>query len=436
VSAVSDSLHRLDEIVGDANLLTATEAVSRYTVDGQQPLAVACPGSPEEVAALLRTAAEARLSVLLRGGGQHLYLGAPSEPIGLVVSLARLDRIVEYQAGDLTVTAQAGVSLGSLQRRLGEHEQVLPLDPPGPATATLGGIAASNLAGPMRMRYGSPRDLVLGLRVALTDGEVIRTGAKTVKNVAGYDLSKLFIGSMGTVGAIVELTLRLIPRPEERGMLMAVLSPERARQAVTEVIGSRLEISACNVITHPAATRIAGHLPITVAGDAHLVAVGLSGPHEAIARQDREMRALLGDACVGLTGKEADSMWEQLRGLAYPREREATLLRISVPIAAVPDVLELISSQPGWCAAAHAGDGIVYAWPAEEADLLTVKKVLDLLRGTASGMGGFAILESGSVALKRQFPVWGDQVANGDLMAALKAAYDPTGVLGCGRFVC
>lgn len=183
-SPLTSHLSCLNNIVGEPHFLTATQEVGKYALDGQMPFAVAFPGSPQEVAALLREAAQSRLSVLLRGGGRHLYLGAAPGPIGLVLSLARLNQIVAYDANDLTITVQAGMTLGELRRTVAPHSQLLPLDPPGPDDATIGGIVAANLAGPLRMRYGAPRDLVLGLKVALSDGEIIKTGGRTVKNVA------------------------------------------------------------------------------------------------------------------------------------------------------------------------------------------------------------------------------------------------------------
>ena len=152
MGALAEKLRALEAIVGDEHLLTATEGVGEYRLEEQQPLGVVSPGTPEEVAAVLRAAAEGGFSVLLRGAGRHLHLGAPPEAVGLVVSLARLGQIVEYDAENLTITAQAGVTLEALQRAAGERGQVLPLDPPGGDGATLGGVVAANLAGTLRTR--------------------------------------------------------------------------------------------------------------------------------------------------------------------------------------------------------------------------------------------------------------------------------------------
>lgn len=273
------------------------------------------------------------------------------------------------------------------------------------------------------MTYCSPRDLVLGLRVALTSGEVIKTGGRTVKNVAGYDLTKLFLGSFGTVGAVVEVTLRLVPAPEERALFAAAVSPARAGETTAALLAAQLEIATCDVLSHRFARGIG--LPIMPQPDQLLVLLGVMGAREAVARQDRQLRATFPE---GVTHLEGEEVWAQVRDATYPAG-EGCLLRLNVPMAKVMDMVEMVASRPDWAAAVRAGDGIIYALgPAERETLLT-------FRAAAERAGGHAVLESGPVELKRAFPVWGQTVPNADLMRALKQRFDPAGVLGCGRFV-
>jgi glycolate oxidase FAD binding subunit len=424
-------LYRLAAIVGEEHFITATAGVSEYAVDGQMPLAAALPGSEQEVVALLAAAQESKLSVLLRGSGCHLYLGAPPGPIGLVLSLSRLNRVIAYDADDLTITVQAGMTLGAIGALVAEHGQVLPLDPPRAEAATIGGVTALNLTGPLRMSYGSPRDLVLGLRVALSRGEVIKTGGKTVKNVAGYDLSKLFVGSLGTVGAMLEITLRLTPRWEERTVMAAAAPPGRAREVVARVLASGLEVAACDLLNEPAARGLGLPLPLTLRPEACVVFLGLMGAPEAVARQQREIEALFPGEAARLDGEE---VWQRLRDLPYPPRRDACSLRLHVPISQATAMVELVSAQLGWSAVARAGDGIVHAL-APAGDVGAVSEVLSRLRTAAEEMGGFAVLAAAPPDLKRSFPVWGRPSENADLMRLLKQSFDPAGILGCGRFV-
>jgi glycolate oxidase FAD binding subunit len=436
VSTLTETLRRLEEIVGEAHLLTATESVAGYALDGQNPLAVAFPASSEQVAALLQAAGEAGLSVLLRGAGHHLHIGSPPSPIGLVVCLGRLARVVEYDPDDLTISAEAGISLQELQQTVGQRGQMLPLDPAGPRTATLGGIVAAGLSGPMRMRYGAPRDLVLGLRAALSSGEIIHAGGRTVKNVAGYDLTKLFVGSFGSVGAITEVTLRLTPAPEATALLAAAVPAAKASDVTAVIAASPLEIAACELLNSCAAARLERRLLPSTLADSCLICLGLAGPREAVAHQLQSLGAMIGPPCSRIEGDQEAKLWERLRALAYPSGNRAVLLRIGVPISAVSQMMALISARPGWSAVAHAAVGVLYASIEEQSDLQSTKQALDMLRRAAGGLGGFSVLESGPVDLKREFGVWGDQVQNRDVMQALKLAYDPREVLGCGRFVC
>src|SRR5512134_2596097 len=193
---------RLSDIVGEPHVLTGV-GCSPYVVDRRTPVAVVSPAGQEEVAAVLRVAGEEGLAVTPWGGGTKMGIGAPPARSGLVLSLRRLDRLVEHEPGDLTATLQAGMTLGALQEALGRHGQWLSLDPAEPDRATLGGILAANASGPRRHLYGTARDLLIGVTVVLASGVIVRGGGKVVKNVAGYDLPKLLIGSFGTLGVIV-----------------------------------------------------------------------------------------------------------------------------------------------------------------------------------------------------------------------------------------
>ncbi len=192
-----------------------------YAVDGLSPALVAMPSTQQDVASVLAAADAAGAGVLPRGGGTQTGLGMPPRRYDLALDLRRLDRVVEYEPADLTMTVEAGLRLSELQRLLGEHGQWLPLDPPLPDEATIGGVLATNASGPSRLRYGSPRDLVIGMTVALASGELVKSGGRVVKNVAGYDLSKLHIGALGTLGVIVQAAFKTAPLPP-RDTIVAV----------------------------------------------------------------------------------------------------------------------------------------------------------------------------------------------------------------------
>ena len=225
----------------------AREAAEGDAIDGARPRFVVEPGSVEEVSALLRLAHRAGLAVAPRGGGTKLGWGATPRRLDLILSTARLNRVLEHAAGDLVVRAEAGVTLETLQATVGAAGQRLALNPPE-VGATLGGIVAANPSGPLRLRYGTVRDLLIGVTVVLADGTVAKAGGKVVKNVAGYDLCKLFTGSLGTLGVVVETIWRLYPLPAaRRTVAVALASPEAAGAAVQDLLhapGSPLVLDA------------------------------------------------------------------------------------------------------------------------------------------------------------------------------------------------
>ncbi len=197
----------LQNIVGAENV---REATAEDAVEGVEPSLVIEPGTIEETSEVMKLAGREGLAVSPRGGGTKMKLGNPPRQVDLILSTLRMDQIIEHVPGDQIVRAQAGVKLEDLQENLAESDQLLGIDPPEEG-ATVGGLVAANASGPRRLRYGTVRDLIIGIKVVLADGTVAKAGGKVVKNVAGYDLSKLFTGSLGTLGVIAEANFRLHP---------------------------------------------------------------------------------------------------------------------------------------------------------------------------------------------------------------------------------
>ena len=212
-----------------------------------EPTLVAAPGSTEEAAAIMRVAAEHELAVVARGGGSRLSWGTPPSRCDLVIDMSRMAEVTEHAAGDLVARLQAGARMGDVAAVLARAGQEIALDVP--AGATVGGVVASGLAGPRRLRYGTPRDLLIGITIVRADGTVAKSGGKVVKNVAGYDLGKLFAGSAGTLGLITEATFRLHPLPAARAYVTAeyvavsVACDAVAAAANSPLVSSAVELS-------------------------------------------------------------------------------------------------------------------------------------------------------------------------------------------------
>jgi glycolate oxidase FAD binding subunit len=197
-------------------VVTDPAACALLAVDGKVPNYVLYPDSAEKVAAVLRCAAENDLAVIPCRNGTKLATGSPPRRYDVALSLKEMTRVWHFEAADLTIGLEPGMKFGDFQEFIGRHGLWLPLDPRGGARASIGGIIAANAAGLLRQGFGGPRDMVLGLKIALTDGKIVKTGGRVVKNVAGYDLGKLMVGSYGSLGVIVEANLKLYPKPPER----------------------------------------------------------------------------------------------------------------------------------------------------------------------------------------------------------------------------
>jgi len=413
-------------------------------VDGLLPRYVSTPASVEELGATLRHANEHGLVVIPRGGGTKMGLGFPPSAADVLLQTTRLNRVVDYEPADLTLTVEAGATLAEVQRLLRPEGQFLALDPPCPERATLGGVIASNASGPLRLAYGSARDLVIGTRVVNADGVATRAGGRVVKNVAGYDLNKLYIGSLGTVGVVVELSFKLWPLPPAQATLLAAFDAQALRAALTALLRTPLAPLSLEALSQPAALACASHDP---GPDRWLLALRFGGGERALARQVGDAERLFADAGaahVTREGDEASALWDRLADYAAAAPDEV-VLRVAVPPAQTVPALETLARlarAAGISAGlqARAGSGVSYAklsppdgWSA--AALAAVAELVRQARAWAVGQGGSAVLEAAPPALKAEVDVWGDVGPSLRVMRALKQQLDPCGTLNRGRFV-
>jgi glycolate oxidase FAD binding subunit len=427
-------LDKLRATVGAGGVLTGVD-LSPFVVEGRTPDAAVFPGTVDEVAAVVQQAAAAGASIIPWGGGTAIAVGEPPPRPGVVLGLRRLDRLVEHEPGDLTATAQAGLTLGGLQTALRGRGQWLSLDPPDAEGATVGGLVAANASGPRRHLYGTVRDLLIGLTVVTADGAVVRGGGKVVKNVAGYDLPKLFIGSYGTLGVVVEATFKLRPLPEDERFVSARFDRLKdAGAAVRALLASDLIPNAVELLDGASAAAMG------LEGAATLV-VGFDGLAEQVQWQASELARLLGP----LGGRNVAGLpppaWGRLPALARAAfASPATVVMFSVLPTLVVDTMEQASAaarQRGLASAwtAHAGVGAVTGALEADREAAAVATVLAEWRAIARAGGGYATLAWAPLAVKSQVPVWDDAGPAGRIMQRIKAKLDPHNVLNPGRFV-
>ncbi len=433
-----------------ASLLQYTPAIQivsdpdellNYAVDGVLPRLTVIPERVEQVAQIVALANQQGLTLLTRGGGSRINLGGISPPFDILIETIKLNRLLEHEVPDLTCHVEAGITLASFQAQLGAKGQWLALDPPDAQQTTIGGILASNASGPKRLRYGTARDLVIGLHVVQASGEVARSGGSVVKNVAGYDLNKLYIGSLGTLGVIVEANFKLQPLPaNERTLMLTFSKAIDTMQTVIAILGSLLTPSAIELIDSGAANDITDFFGLNLPTNGYTLAINFEGSSVAVDRQLDETRqlarqngALLGD---DLAGKAQDQFWDVVR----EHTQGSVTCKVVVLVSQMANYLqttEEICHRHDLEAAvvAHAGNGILYIElrPGDATSRLV--EAITELRLHAQVAHGSLVVERCPIDLKRRISIWGEPGPDFYLMKRLKQQFDPKGTFVKGRFV-
>lgn len=416
---------RLLDVLGADGLGDAADQ-AHFAVDGVEPAWVAQPDTVEQAVAVLRVAAEHALAVVPAGLGARLGQGFPAERVDLVLSTARLTRVVEHAAADLTLTVEAGATLAALDEALRPARQWLPLDPPRPERTTIGGLVAAQATGPSRQRYGGPREWLLGVRALLADGTAVKSGGRVVKNVAGYDLQKLLVGSFGTLAVVVEATFKLAPRPRARRTLVFTGADTAALAAAgAAAADSVFEPEIVELLLGGEAAR----LVVRVAGTEDDVEAAARGVVERLAALAIEPSApSLDDAALRaeLESPQAPGADSVVLRAALRRDRLAAWLD-----AARSELAPLGSALGGH---AHAGVGVARL-RLDGARPAGLDAAVARLRERALATGGYLVVEQAPSAWKSALDVWGPAPGADGLMAGVKRAFDPDRRFSPGRFV-
>lgn len=444
---------RIAEVVGRSALLPP-EVTPRWAVHGVVPQAVVAPTSDDEAAAVLELASAEGWAVEPAGAGGWLDAGRPPRRIDVVLTTTRMADAVEPEPADLVATAAAGVRLGNLADRLAPHRQWLPLDPPGHPEATLGAVASLAAAGPLREGHGTPRDHVLGLRLVTGDGRVLDLGGKVVKNVAGYDLVRLVVGSRGTLGLITRLHLRLRPIPErDATVAIAAPAPEPLVALAARIREERIEVAALEVVSGAGIGAAAGmadgaggraaswYLLVRLQGNAAAVTDAEARVERLAAGLQRDGRAAVWSA---LSVAEAGAAL-CVRLADAPTRLERTLrLALDLPgDAGAASAAGFAASGAGIAdrvVAAHAGAGIVRVAvraPDRNGSFEVERwaRALADARAALAETGGTLIVARAPKALLEAVEPFPDPGPALRLMRQLKSKFDPAGVLSPGRFV-
>ena len=388
---------------------------------------IACtvyPNSQEELAAVIACARQNQWALLPCGNGSKLDWGGLVKGVKIAVSTARLNHLVEHAVGDLTVTAEAGMLVVDLQEILGKAGQFLPIDPAYPQQATLGGIVATADAGSLRHRYRGVRDLLLGMTFVRSDGKIAKAGGRVVKNVAGYDLMKLFTGAYGTLGIISQVTFRVYPLPESSGTVILTGETNALAEATQILLSSALTPTAVDLLSPQLVKKLS-------LGKGSGLVVRFQSIAESVKQQSGRLLEVAEK--LGLQGTNCDEndqyeLWQRLPETVWDSSTNSAIIcKIGIrPSAAVKAINEL----PIQDALIHAGSGLgVLRFETATADtLLQVRKACE-------AKGGFLTVLVAPAHIKQGLDVWGYTGSAIDLMRRIKQEFDPENILNCDRFI-
>ena len=400
---------------------TVRKGDDRDLIDGVCPRLVAEPTTRDTLSQILAWTESEGLSVSVRGGGTKLTWGGPSGPIDVALSTAGLDRVVEHRHGDLTATVEAGAVLSAVNETLGRHQQWLPVDPPRPDRATIGGIVATNDSGPSRHWHGAPRDLIIGVTVARPDGALAKAGGIVVKNVAGYDLSRLMTGAFGSLGVIVDATFKLTPVPaSSRTLIVDVDAVEDLAPVIAAVMASPLTPSAVEFVWPPVR-----------------VLVRFESVEKAVVEQANQARRLVEETVTGsvdvVSGPAERAVWTDHLGRW---DADGTLLKVSTLAQALVPTVSWIRDRGrdlGLEVAVQGRAGLAVFDVRLVGELAAQSRLVTELRDRMTIGEGSVVVCRASRSLREVVDPWGPLGSGREVMQLIKQRFDPQARLNPGR---
>ncbi len=426
-------VHRLREMFGEDRAILAVGG--HFRVDEELERVVAFPRNIEELSEMMRLASDEGWRVIPAGAGTWLEMGNRPTRFDLVVSTEKMDRVLEYEPADLTATVEAGCAFLAFNRIAAEHRQFIPLDPFGDKRSTIGGVIATASSGPMRCAYGAPRDWLIGAAVVHADGRITRAGGKVVKNVAGYDLCKLYVGSFGTLAVIAEMSLKLRALPPcEKTMVFYSHNAESLCSLVAKITDSDLQPAVMELLSPT------GDASLPIESKQFALVVGFLNEVETVDSQIGEAARLGSDFRRSILSEaDATGFWREYHESETSPHTEFILRLSALPADLSGLIADINRTLPRTRQRAHAANGIVRLHG--DLDWLDGLKnrerprKLAKMRRLAQSRGGQMVILRAPDKIKNQLDVWGEIGQTESLMRTLKEKYDPNAKLNPGRFV-
>ena len=403
-----------------------------------EPLSVIQAKSVIEIGEAVRRASLDGLVIFPLGGRTMIDFGWPSTRKGIGIDLRNLSQVIDYPSRDMTITVQAGITIAKLQGILAAEQQRLPIDVPLAEQATLGGVMATNTSGPRRYGFGTLRDYIIGISVINDEGHEVKAGGRVVKNVAGYDLCKLYIGSLGTLGIITQVTLKVKPRPEEQALAVLECAPESLKTVLDQLHASRTRPVCIDLLNQAAAIALNKRKPALLPQKTPwLVIVGFEENSQAVAWQIQQLLRESQNAGLGgldvRFGSAADSLWQAL--IEFPDRPDSSLsFKANMVSSAIANFcLEAANLGFAIQIQAHAGNGIVIGHITDSMSVNQAGEMLSQLQTRAmAGQGNVVVLRC-PVEWKRQLPIWGVPRGDAWLMRTVREKLDPHQLFNPGR---
>lgn len=434
----------LRSILGEAGVVSDESELPKFSIDGITPKAVLYPDNEEQISEVMKLATRESVPVVPIGSLTKRGLGNIPIELSVLLSTRNLNRVLEHESRDLVATSECGITIEDLQNTLGKEGQFLPIDTMHTDSgATLGGVIASNSSGPLRLRYGTLRELIIGIKVIRSDGSVFRGGSKVVKNVAGYDLPKLFVGSLGTLGIITEATMRLYPVSElSETYLVSFTTLEKCTDTVSKLLKSELALNSLELMNPALVKELTEQSGIELKRKKYALAIRVMNVGKAVGEQ----MVLVKKICnknrgqgVLLEGDKENKFWDGVINCLWSGQDEARVkLKAGAVITQVPGIfakLEEITQNSDIKAygSARAGNGVVDIML--QGDSKSMTTLITKLRKYCEQSGGSLVIEDAPIEVKQEIDVWGDIGSALSIMKRIKSNFDPMSILNPGRFI-
>ena len=428
---------QLESIVGSASISAwenieadKQKQISQAIFPSTYPSCIVYPSTEEEIGEIIACADKNRWRVLACGNGSKISWGGLAKNVDVIISTNRLNRIVEHAIGDLTLTVEAGAKFADIQEIVTKERQFIALDPAYYQTATIGGIVATADAGSLRQRYGGVRDMLLGISFVRYDGKIAKAGGRVVKNVAGYDLMKLFTGSFGTLGIISQVTFRLYPMPEASQTVMLIGAADSIAEANKILLASALTPVAIDLLS----TELVNSLGL---GKGICLITRFQSVSESVQEQSNrllEVGQKLGLLGSSVSGNDEANLWQRLKDSMWKVDTElAIACKIGVlPTTAVTTLAQLDNLAPESIGLIHASSGLgLFRFDSSQLSSETILKMRNFCQ---LNKGYLTILEA-PLAWKKELDIWGYSGNALDVMRKIKQQFDPDNIFSPHRFV-